>query len=536
MYQIRPTGLITRNDLPPHEVPAEFLTDVQNVSFRDVFPERVRGFRPIYDANVTIGSPLFLLPNVFQGTNYWIYGCDNEVGVTDSAGVHTDLSPVSGAPSAVTSDQWTGCELNGFPVLNWQSTGGPHSWNRSVGSNVAPLVDWPSGYSCGAIRSFKNFLIALNIAGAVDWPSVALWSDSAAPGNLPDDGAGTTWTATAHNDAGSLSFGDTGTGITDGLGLRDDFMVYKTNSTHAMEYLEGSSLIFGQRELFRTIGALATNCVTEWQGHHIVFGDGDVVIHDGNQVRSLIDKVTRRKLYSELSQEHFARSFVVNHKNQNEVFICYPTEGDTYPTKVLVWDANSDTTKFKDTIDIFGGLSFRDCVTGGSGTPHMAHGNISTSGASDAWSAQVATWATTNRSWDEFKVRDATDGLVAIDTDADELVEFDIGNSYSTGTLNASLTRESLDMGDAEQVKLVTEVLPRITGTKGDIVSIRIGSQMTPDETITWSPYQTFRIGEDQKIYTFARGRYISIEVISSGGSVWRCTGFDFTVRFDGVY
>lgn len=528
--KIRPTSLIANQDIPAHEVPAEFWTQAENMSFREVYAERIPGFRPIYDANATIGPPQFLLNNVFQGVNYWLYGTDNEVAVTDAAGTHTDLDPASGGPSSQVPEDWSGCELNGFPILNWQGSAGPHSWDRNIGNNVAPLTGWPTNYTCQAIRSFKFYLIALGIGGAQDWPSVALWSDSAAPGNLP-----TTWTPGAGNDAGSLSFGDTGTGITDGLPLRDQFMVYKTNSTFIMQYI-GGTLIFGQRQFLRTTGCLSTNCVAEWQGNHVVMADGDILIHDGNQVRSLVDKATRRTIFSELSQDNFERSYVLTNKNQNEVWVCYPTEGDTYPTKALVWDANSNTTRFKDTVDIFGGLSFRDILIGGTGCPHMAHGNVSETAVTDDWDSQVGTWDAQTRTWDENKVQEASDGLVAIDTDADELVFFDTGNDYSTGTLNARLLRESLDFGDAQVVKLCTEVWPRIVGTAGDVVSIRVGSKFQPDDPISWSDFVQFTIGSDQKIDTFATGRYLSFEFISSDGSPWRLTGFDVNLEQGGRY
>jgi hypothetical protein len=546
LAQIRPTGLNT--DIPAYDVPPELWTRAENMSFQDVHIEQTRGWRYIYDANPTVATPLYVQNSLHGGVNHWLYGCASAVGVTDAAGTHHNLTPASDAPSSTDAADWSGCELNGYPVINWGAI--PHSWDRSTGSNVAPLAEWPSGYTARVMRAHRFSLWALNIGGGVDWPSVVMWSDTAAPGNLPaaigggGGGSGTAWTAGSSSNAGSLSLGDTGNAITDGLTLGDNFIVYKAGSSYVV--FPDETLIYGQRQLLRTMGCLAPNCVAEWQGLHAVLGDGDIFLTDGTSAgtRSLIDRATRRTLFAELAQGEdpannqpiYERSFVVVSPNSKEVLFCYPTEGSLYPNKALVWDASSGTTRFKDTVDVFGANSFRSLRLGGSGTPSIAYGNLTISGVSDTWSTQTDTWATVDRTWDENAAREASDGLVAIDFDNATLAEFDINDSQEVGQINATVARESLDFGAPDQVKLLTEVWPKVIGSTGDVIQVRAGGQMEPGDPISWSPYVNYTIGTDRKVDTFATGRLISVEFLGQGIRGWRVGGFDANVELAGRY
>jgi len=532
--QLRPAGLITGENIPPHEVPQEYWTFAKNMLFRDVYARRQNGWRATYDSNPLIGAtdpPLYIQNNIHAGINFWMYGTDAELGVTDAAGTHTDLTPVAGAPSGAGATDYTGCELNGFPIINWRDAAGPHSWDRNVGSNFAPLTDWPSGYICNVVRTHRFYIMAFNISGAVDWPSVVLWSDSAAPGNLP---SGTAWTPGAANDAGSLSLGSTGEGITDALTLRDQMVIYKTNSSYLLQYV-GGQLVFGQREFLRTAGALANNCAAEWLGLHFLFSDGDLLMHDGNQARSIADRATKRTIFSEIDQDNYLNSYVVTNNSESEIYFCYPEAGSTHATKALVFDARSQRARFKDTVDIFGQGSFQDIRLGGSGTPHMAYGNVSTNLTLDKWNTIATTWTSETNNWNSQDVPEAIDGLVAIEADTPVLVRMDIGVTPDSGSINAKLRRESLDFGDANRKKLCREVRPRIKG--GNNINVRVGVQDLPQEQIKWSASKVYNSAGTPVIpFVGPAGRYLSFEFSSSGGQPWEITGFDVQIEWLGRY
>ena len=284
---------------------------------------------------------------------------------------------------------------------------------------------------------------------------------------------------------------------------------------------------------------LAANCVTEWAGNHLVLTDGDAIITDGNSVTSIADRRTRRAMFSEISQDNYKNSFVTHNASQNEIWFCYPEEGATYATRALVWDANSGRAQLKDLINAYGGLSNRSLLLSGSGTAHATTGNVSVAASSDSWNYEaVLQWDSESAlEWGSTAVIDANDGMVSADPDGTgSLVHFDIGPTIPDGDLVAVLRRDSLDFGDQYVFKLVTAVWPRLTGVVGDVVNVRVGSQDRINDQISWSQFEPFRIGIDEKIDTFSTGRFISFELQSTDGGVWRCTGLDVAIEVQGRY
>ena len=295
--------------------------------------------------------------------------------------------------------------------------------------------------------------------------------------------------------------------------------------------------IFGQGALFTTTGALSTNCVTSWNDQHVVLTDGDVIMHDGRgSIRSLVDRSVRRSIFSNIDQTHYERSFVINDRVLDQIIVCYPETGASYPNRALLIDMQTNSVRFRDTNEIYGGASFRDTQIGGSGTPHIAAGNVSTAAVSNTWAAITTQWNTETNTWDYGSVQAATDGLIGIDFDDSELIRFNDGPSYSTGTLNASATKLSFDFGDASRGKYCGEVRPRIVGTPGQIVQCRVGSQENTDEPINWGGFRQFVIGTDQYVDADSEGKFLSFQFQTSAGNNWRIAGFDALIDLTGAY
>jgi len=98
---------------------------------------------------------------------------------------------------------------------------------------------------------------------------------------------------------------------------------------------------------------------------------------------------------------------------------------------------------------------------GGSGTPHIAHGNVTEGASTLTWATISTTWTTETGAWSDTDVLAANDGLVGIDVDNDDLALMDWGDSAAVDSIQAIVSRESLDFGDQTIVKLCTEVWPR---------------------------------------------------------------------------
>ena len=523
LARINPTGVVMPADVPPEQVGPEFYNEALNIQFRSGVTARTRGWRAIYGS--AGDAPLHVRNSFFNGVNYWLYVSTNSIRVTDSAGTHKIITPgasstpASNAPSlSEDSNLISSCEINGLPVINFGSSDGPHYWDRDyVTPNIMdPVPDWPASYTCQVIRAFREYLVALNIYdGSNNIPHLVKWSDSSASG-IPDDGNGTTWDATASNDAGELPLGDSAEGITDAVEVRDQLLIAKPHSLYLMSYVGGVA-IFGRRLFSTSAGALSANCLGEYRGSVVGLGDEDVWITDGQQIKSLINRKARRHLFNELDVENYQKSFVVTNPLKHEVWVCYPQSGFDYCSRALVWNAEENE------------IAFRDITMGGSGLPHASPGNISEGSGVTTWGGLVGAWSAQTSTWGGFNKDGAVDGLVGIDWDTEELALMDTGTTQDVGTLNSRLRKLTMDFGDPNQAKLLTEVHPYLSGDNVT-VNIRVGGQDKPDDPISWNTTQPFKIGTDRFINTRLRANYISIELQSDQDGDWRCSGMGFKV------
>ena len=518
---IKMTGMISTEDVPPSEVPPDFWTLAQDVHFREGIAQRVNGWDQFLGtASVT---PIHVRNSFFNGTSVWYYLSAAAIYRVSSAGVHSNITGSFSFSGKVPNDI-TSCELNGLPVFN-AGVDAPVYHDRST-SNVVDLPDWPTGYTCQVMRAFKNYLIAMDIDdGSSVIPSMVMWSDAADPGAVPDDGFNTTWTASGNNDAGNLSVGGATEGIVDGQQLRDVFMIAKPHSLWSLQFVGGTA-IFGLRQLSQTVGALARNCIAEVRGSLIMLSDGDIVQTDGQQIRSLADSAVRRKIFASIDPEQFEQSFVLHHKLQKEVWICYPDNGASIATTAAVYNYERER------------WSFRDLSIGGTGCSHADAGNITQSSVSTAWSAATYSWdsASADVPWNSTRVETPNDGIVGVDYDTPSLVRLDEVEEPDDGSVRTRLVRESLDFGLPDTYKLVNEIRPRIIGSQGDIVNVRIGGQNNADDPIQWSAFQPYEIGTTETLHTVARGRFISAEFLGDNNRTFRMPGFDIRWREAGRY
>ncbi|GAG28067.1 unnamed protein product, partial [marine sediment metagenome] len=253
-----------------------------------LFPNGFSAAAPGWEAagGNTLFKALWLLPFQTLETFYWIYVGTDDAGTTGGIGLtdgttHWDITPAVWA--ATPAGSITGGVLNGVPFIN-NGIDIPVFWDLVPTNVMTTLPGWPAAQRCQAMRAFKYHLIAMNMTDAGgDFPDVVAWSDAANPGQIP-----ATWIADPSNQAGSFSIAATPGGVVDGLALRDQFMVYKQHSTAIMQYIAGQ-FVFSNRKAFVTSGILARNCAAEMYGAHYVITDGDIIQHNGQEVKSLID-------------------------------------------------------------------------------------------------------------------------------------------------------------------------------------------------------------------------------------------------------
>ena len=86
--------------------------------------------------------------------------------------------------------------------------------------------------------------------------------------------------------------------------------------------------------------------------------------------------------------------------------------------------------------------------------------------------------------------------------------------------VNATIARESMDIGEPERVKFLKAVWMSVQGVSGQVIRVRVAGQLAPQDPIVWGPYLDYTIGSGQrKVDVAAMGRFLSVEISTDNGA-----------------
>lgn len=503
-------------DLSQHELPINAWSDAENIRFLDGSAYQFLGHGEAYGA--PLGTPYHILPVIIGSTRYWLYASLTKiyaVTITAGADVHTNLTRQTAAVDVnytVTPNAWTSTVLGGIPILNpGNLIDPPQQWNLSLASRFTALSNWPANTYCKSMRSFRNFLVALNVTKAgVNYPYMVKWSHPADPGAVP-----ASWDHTdPTRDAGEFDLADGYDHIVDGLALRDSLIIYKEASVWRLDYTGGAFVHRAQKVLGMS-GAMNRNCITEIDGFHVVLTTNDIVIHDGMQSHSILDKRSRRWLFQHIDVDDSDKCFVFKNPFFNEVFICFPEIGYSIPNRAIVYNYVDRTISSRELPDIY----------------HANFGQVDNS--------LVSTWATDSAPWNsDVSLWDGPDYVpnaarVLMASNDNKLYLLDSSASFNGVLPSASLERRGLSFDAADKIKLVKSIRPRILGNSGETVIVEIGSQNDPWEDPTYYP-MTHTIGSTVANNCMISGRYIAVRFRTGSAFSWRLDSYDIEIDQNG--
>ncbi len=225
-------------DLKPWELPAEAWSAGQNVRSIDGSMEKFLGSSSTGLGTPT-AAPVALLAYRNTTNYFWIYAAGTAPNVTDiyvtDGMTHKELTNAGADYLGDTDDIWTGLVFGGIPIMN-NGIDPPQSWDGdfAAANRFVNLANWPGSTECGAMRGFKQFLIAMNITkNGNEFPRMVKWSHSAGANAVP-----TSWDETdASKDAGEFELQDSTGHIVDGLAGGEIFYLYKDDAIWGMQYI-----------------------------------------------------------------------------------------------------------------------------------------------------------------------------------------------------------------------------------------------------------------------------------------------------------
>jgi hypothetical protein len=516
MLRVKKAGAVgVIKDLSLDDLPPNAWTDCSNIRFLDGSALQFYGHGEVYNSPSV--APQYVMPVYSGSTRYWIYvSAAKAFVVTNSGGsaVHTDITHAT--PHTGVVNQWTGTVLGGIPILNVGDTSKvPMYWDLNTANDFVNLSNWPANTYCKFLRRFKNILIAGNITeSGTNYPTKIMFSHPADPGTLP-----TSWDDTdATKDAGDQPIADAVGPLVDGMELKDSFILYAENSTHALDYV-GGVFILRNRKVFGMSGAMNRNCIAEFDGWHLVLTNSDVVIHEGYNAQSVLDKRTRRYLFQNIDTAQTSKCFVFRNPFLNEIFVCYPSIGATSCDKAMVYNFVDKTVSFRSLPNI----NHADC------------GPVDNSLAGN-WNQDSASWSSDLTVWNGQDFTPDVSRVIMASADT-KLFMLDASASFDGSLPSAYLERRGMTFDAPEYMKLIKGIRARITGNNGDTVTIKVGGHNTdPYTDPTYDQTMTHTIGTTLEVNPDVSYRYPAIRFETGTAYQWRLDSYDVEFDLDGMY
>jgi hypothetical protein len=450
--------------------------------------------------------PLYLSYSPQLSAIYWVYCGATGMYTIDEGWNHADITPAGGI-STVKPNDWSGGNLNGIAVFNNPSNDATH-WFLGIGATALTLPGLRAGTRYAIMRPFKYHLIGMGVAdGTGTYPDAIQWSDAADPGQIPQ-----TWNPAADNEAGDNILADENGAIVDGLGLRDSFFIYKTDSVYEMSYIGGVE-VFRFNKVFSSTGALAKDCVARVKGTHVVLGAGDVYQHDGQNFTSIVESKVRDQLFSVIDQVNYVNSFVAFNEATDEVWICIPSTGNEWPNVALVWDLTTSEWGFRD-------IPSCSTIAPGIATPKGAVEN-------EAWDDDNQAWNDDSTVWLQQTITQSDDSLVMADVVNSKFYLAETGNTADGIAYDSGVSVFGMDLGDPEHIKAVRRVYFRMNAPANQEYTATIYSQQSPateprvEQTLTFTPNK-------EGLPIAANGRYFGVELYTEGVQAWDVSGIDW--------
>jgi hypothetical protein len=514
LYGMGTAGI--QKDIPPHLLGPEQWSDGNNMRFQDGFFKRAFGYAQVFGTPSV--TPGFIF-NVPSGTDsFWVYASLTAV-YGYNAGTHTDITRAAGATpyTAVNYRDWQGCLLAGVPIFN-NGADVPQYWPTiALGTDLAALPNWTATLRAKIIRNFGRFLVALNLNdNGTLLPHAVQWSHPADPGTVPSS-----WDlADATKDTGRTHLTDTKGGvIVDARLLGNMLVIYKEASIHLMRFIGGQE-IMGFDQLLESEGIIGHRCVANIDNgtKHLCLGQNNVYTHSGTKsVEYPLSMKDRRVLYSELDSTNRRNALVFDNAPFEEGWICYPTSGQTYPNKALIWNYRTGTTEFR----TFDALS----VDLGEYLDALGF----------TWANVSGTWDTANYPWQN----QGTKRIIAASPGSVKIWGLENGFPFGvTANVPAFVQREGIAFGgkdqrgqpkaDYQMRKLFKRIWPKIRGNA--TVQVRLGAQEELDSAVNWAPYQTF-VPTQRYLDFEVNGRLGAVEIFSTSDAAWQVEGYDLEVQ-----
>lgn len=601
ILNIRDMGVGVITDIAPWDLPPSALSYGINYRMSNGKIQTAGGIQP---ASPPCGDQL---GHITQSTDYsnastWVVCGANSIKTFDGLEFRdASVAFRSANPkfSGLDPTLWSTCQIGEVLFLNHPDLY-PIYWTDHAGSgtdmnklkwhfgeyydednNLVESPDWYDlGYACDVMASHKNFLFAMGMKEGSDYYADKVWwSHPAEPNGIPFS-----WRPTYEQPdsiAGWVNLGRGGS-IIGGESLRDSFVVYSEEALNAFDFT-GDALGWRRRTISTTAGLAGKEAVISIEGAHMFISPDDILMFDGNNVRSLMHNRIRKGFATQIDKAKSGTSWAAHYKTFNEVWFAVPEKGCDFPNIAYCYNYRDDT------------WSVRDLER------QHRHGHFGDEPVASytSWDESTGAWDDSNESWPSDSKRILDRAMFTVT--GDEIFDVDpnvagYGNQFAdqrgatwrgirggwgddVGTWSdidplynysqrpTVLSRTDMPIGGHEGNVTVTRVYPHVEGPAKRAPSwnsvlgswgsqvmdwnfgnpqyngqpmpttleFRFGSQQQAGGEIRWAgDFREFTPGVDRKIDVRTTGEMFCYQIRSKGG-FFNLTGMDIEYKMAGA-
>lgn len=523
-------GVVTDTD--PFNLPFNAFTRGKNVRFSEGNVERAPIFREVKQLSF---DPVFCMGLTAPGSYSTILMVSDDLNIYEYAnGTYTQVYTNPLPSSSI--QPITGTTLANVEYIN-RPDNAP-LYRGPTQTTFSPLVNWPSGYTCGSLRSYGDFLIAMNTTeGGIDFPNRVRFSDLVVANQVPS-----TWDELdTTNSAGFNDLVQMKTPIIDGATLGTNFLIYSSDQVWQMEFV-GGTFIFNFRKVFDDAGVINKNCIVEVEGRHYVFDSDDIYVNDGVTRQSIADRRVRDYVFKSIDRSKTDQCFVLHNTTLEEIYFCYHS-GDDMAIRTDS-DACNRAAVFNYRENVWSFMDLPNTISGTSGTV----GTVLTFASVPAGLTYANAGGTYHEQESQYTMyplmvsrQNNANGisvprLVGIDNIDKGFMAFPYEDEINSDIL---LERVGIDLDEAQiplsGYKVITKVYPQASATNNNTqIAFEFGAANYANELPNYGPQTTFDIQTGYKIDTRASGRYLSYRINQVAPADFTFSGFDVDITVTG--
>lgn len=501
-------GIVTDQD--PYDLELTQFPNGNNVSFHDGRIGKTLGHS--VDQSLSF-APTHVQGWAYQGNDTVVIGSLNKL-YRYNGGTVTNVTKTSDATNYSNSPRWQSEQLGTAVMFNNGSD--TPQYMLPTGVRFADLPNFPTGVTTSCIKPYKSFLVMAGYqTGSNEHHYTVRWSDEYDPSGVPTDYN----IASTTNLAGENKLSGSNGKLIDQLTLNNSQIIYAERGVFAMDFI-GAPLVFSFRELFSDDGIINRGACASFLNQHLVVGNNDVYIHDGNQKQSIVDKRVRKTLFNEIADKRSVFCQAVNERS--EIYICYANSdaaNSETANRALVFNWSQNAFTFVDLPNVRA-LTVSEKMNSAGGW-----GDVSGS-----WSENTNFWSNASASTQAGGLK-----LFAAGYGASKLYAMNDTHGAAGSNINAFVEATKIDLDSVlgkatNNIKQLNGIMPQIEGT--GTLNVSVGVSNAPQDGVTWKATKTYNIEADHKIDVRASGRYFAIRVESTSASdYWRLTGIDIDVN-----